>query len=1573
MWTAQGDWINGRFVCADGSRWTSFNPVDGQAVLEVGWSAEHVGLACGAARDALNPWMALSRDARWDFLTRLRDAISGHVGYLAEAIRLETGKVQREAETEVRGLIARFDAVKSQVQAHQADGPLPGFPSEQLYHHPHGVVAVLGPFNFPIHLCHVHVLPALLLGNTVVLKPSEVTPLCGQRYAEMFQKAGFPNGVFNVVQGPGATGAALSQHPAVRGLCFTGSYATGRRIQAATLDRPELLLALEMGGKNIAVVLDDADMRQAVHEIAVGGYLTTGQRCTATDRVLVHKKLLGAFTKHLQQAVEGLHFGDPTDPQSFAGPMTTEHGRTVFNKGLAAALAAGANPLLPGAPLSEGFFQTPSIHVLPEGCHAVAGYTDSELFGPDLCIESIEDDDEVIAVMQASAYGLSNTVFTRDRARFERIRRETWAGILNWNRTTNQASPRLPFGGIGRSGNQRPAGAAAPLNLTFPVATQENLPGEFTLDPHISKNLPPPSLDDLETLHTADEFWEASRDLAATPRPMGLNLPKGGKLPRSEAWLRRLYAGERVVREKKPSVVDHLRSAGAWMVSVDDDPLSVLDAMSQTATVCAGFAEDFVMRAYIEGAFGDTPVRCADTSWGGPHPEVEAYAEALRELVPGLPHVSFTGSGAEANEKAYALCMAERPDAKKLLAFEGSFHGRTLLALHASYNPSKRAPFELPGYEVTFAPFPLWTPKRAHLKTGLPDFGNDATTAAVWSAFNHHPPATPAGWLEAVAEGRLSDLGDLAKADPLLEAELASLKFVDAALATGQYFACDIEPMQSEGGDRYATPRFFRALRLLTRRHNIPLILDEVQVGFGLGGDFLWYQSFGLVDRHGQPDLPDAVVFAKRAQVGVCVSRFVDPEPTSAHTASIVRGLLHARSIGDGERARQIERWVRPLLADVAMRFPELVSQPRVQGFALAFDLPTADHLNAYINQRFWRGAVVFAAGDRTVRYRLNSAFGPEEVALLFERVRQSLAWLEAHPRKQPPTWEDMPAPPAPAATSATAQHPPEIGALRYRVRAAGKSEADALLAAAIALEARVYEPARRDSLETLSRAFHDPDGVAIVAEHRADPASDTWEMIGFALASPLEYFDYLDGPSTDPMRGRNNTLYSISLTLDPAHRSQGFGREMKQAQVIAAREHRSPDGQLRYHYITGRNRVGKTHAMTKLNRSFGAHTVGIFDNQYGEAGVQALYYRIPLRGFVPEVSVTPAPQDPNPINLSEGLCAPLAQPPAALLALERNGVLAGPTLNKLTLCNYVTPAVVRAVEWVGALAPSLPHLFLTSSRDETFDKSLRMLRYHRKKATIALGFQGGYVGHTTAAARSLSDPAVHRQGGAYFRWPLLPHPADVGVEASLDAIQQAIEAAGGADAVLGFYLEPVQERTGRTIPQTFWQGFGALRAKHGLPVVLVETATACYRSGLGAFAMPITPDILTWWGGGQAGFVHVNARFHVPSPLTMVSTWDGDELSLVRVHHQLRAARNLDLTTAIQALDEALAPVTSHGLGLYRVISAPDKQDAILNACAQAALAVRPLPGGRLVVAPPLDIAVSAARRLGRVLRSVV
>ncbi|MEO7732295.1 MAG: aldehyde dehydrogenase family protein, partial [Kofleriaceae bacterium] len=377
---ALGNFVNGAFVAPSGKALVSRNPAaDGAVVFETGYTVGAVAEAAGAAAAAQPAWAALTIAERASALDRLKQAIAARADGLAEAIVLETGKLRSEAKAEIQTLLNRFELARGALVAELKPGQVA--PGEHLRYQPLGVVGVIGPFNFPLHLCHAPAIPALLAGNTVVIKPSDITPLCGQRYAEAALAAGLPAGVLNVVVGGGEVGAAMVEQREIRGLCFTGSWAVGRRILQAALDRPELLVALELGGKNTCVVLEDCALRQAVHEVVVGGYLSAGQRCTGTERVLVHRKIADRFVAALAGVVRALKFGHPDDATVFAGPLASHGALTKLEHALELARKAGAEPIVPGGALPGGSYRTASLHRLPDGVHDVAGYTDVEVFG----------------------------------------------------------------------------------------------------------------------------------------------------------------------------------------------------------------------------------------------------------------------------------------------------------------------------------------------------------------------------------------------------------------------------------------------------------------------------------------------------------------------------------------------------------------------------------------------------------------------------------------------------------------------------------------------------------------------------------------------------------------------------------------------------------------------------------------------------------------------------------------------------------------------------------------------------------------------------------------------------------------------------------------------------------------------------------------------------------------------------------------------------------------------------------------------------------------------------------------
>lgn len=949
-----------------------------------------------------------------------------------------------------------------------------------------------------------------------------------------------------------------------------------------------------------------------------------------------------------------------------------------------------------------------------------------------------------------------------------------------------------------------------------------------------------------------------------------VRIPDGGAIPQSQALLERLYHGELVPREKKPQVIDTRRSCGPYLVSVDDSPMVLLDACSQIATLTHGFAHPGILRGLHNGRFE----RCL---WANPDttvvdsPELGAYASFLRERAPaGLEHVAFVGAGgAEANEKAFRLARLHAParaDGKprtRVLAFEGSFHGRTFVSLGATSNPAKRKGIDMPGYEAVFCP---------------------------------------------------RDLGQLAT---LLETHADEL------------YAVIIEPMMAEGGDVHLDRPFLLGVREQTRARGIPLIIDEVQTGFGTGGSFFWWTRLGLGD---SPETaPDLLTCAKKAGLGVVLSRWPDPEPSAVNVASALRGLIQAE--GAGEQAN-LEAPIRERLHELAAAHAGTVSNPRVAGSTFAFDLPSAEARAAFINQRFARGFMTYHAGERTIRFRLAACWQPRHLDDLFTRVDAALRRLDD-----------------PGATAWVAENiatPPPSEVEIRRVREVDWPEV-------MAIEARAYEPARADSERFLRRvAGH---GVGLVACDR-----QTGAVLGFVFGAPVEHFPDVEGPDRDRFAGTGRGFYAADLTVSEAARGRGVGRALKRAQVQWARDNG-------FDFITGRNRVGATARMAALNRSLGAYTAELLSGQY-EGDGEAAYYRVPLRP--PSLSPGGPEVAAGALDLASGIEAPFGPRPSFMATRE----LVGPTASRLNCSNWATIDSIHYAEHLRAILPrGTAHLYTTSSRDELISKSLRCLKMRRPEATIAIGLEGGFVGHNTPTARSISDPAGFGPDLALYDWPRLPHPEDAGVEATVAALTAVIEDRG-AEAIIAVVVELVGERSGRVLSGDAALALQSVCRAHGIPLAVVETASGGYRSGAGAWgldALPkaFLPNLVLWYPGGQLGQIFIDSRWWIGDPLMLISTWDGDELSMIRAHERLRAAHRLDLEPAIAALDGALTEVAEilgarlGGLGLYRTLTLADpaRADALREHCRADGLRLGVGLPGTVTIAPALDIAPSTVR----------
>jgi len=352
-------------------------------------------------------------------------------------------------------------------------------PNGACRHRPLGVAAVVGSFNYPGDLPNGHILPALLTGNTVVFKPSEKSPMAGQLLAECFSETGLPPGVFNLVQGEKELSRRLCVHDGVDAVLFTGSYEVGTRIKQDTLQQHWKLLVLEMGSKNPAILWHDADLELALQQCLIAGFVSAGQRCSATSRIIVHNKVLDSFISRFHEHAKAFKIGHPLE-NPFMGPLIDQSSVDRYMKFQGIAAREGCELVMRGKSLELGVtgnYVAPSICWVQKSSVEAARksvYQQSELFAPNVAILGVDELDEAIAQANVTQYGLVASVYTRDRAVYQKCWDGLQMGLINWNQPTITASPLLPFGGLKKSGNHFPSGATAARYCTYPVSSLES-------------------------------------------------------------------------------------------------------------------------------------------------------------------------------------------------------------------------------------------------------------------------------------------------------------------------------------------------------------------------------------------------------------------------------------------------------------------------------------------------------------------------------------------------------------------------------------------------------------------------------------------------------------------------------------------------------------------------------------------------------------------------------------------------------------------------------------------------------------------------------------------------------------------------------------------------------------------------------------------------------------------------------------------------------------------------------------------------------------------------------------------
>jgi len=468
-------YIDGQWHAGQGAPFHVHNPATGSEI----WtgkaaSALQIEAACHAARQRSTTWANTPLDERIALCLRFRDLVRDQGEALARLISLEIGKPLWEARTEVASMANKVDI---SVQAYRArTGEVASTMAEGnavLRHRPHGVFGILGPYNFPGHLPNGHIVPALIAGNTIVFKPSEYAPQTAIKTAALWEQAGLPAGVFNLVNGAGEVGIALAANPTLDGILFTGSYQTGAALHRQFAGQPSKLLALEMGGNNALIVWDVAQRDAAVHHAIVSAFISAGQRCTCARRLIIEDSARGqAFLERLVGVASQIGIGAfDQDPAPFMGPVVSVQ---VAQRLLAAQeqlLESGGKALLTMRSMAVGTgFLSPGI-IDVSHAHAVP---DQEWFGPLLQVIRVKDFDAALIQANATAYGLAAGLLSDDEALWKKFLLQARAGIVNWNRPTTGAASTAPFGGIGQSGNHRPSAYYAADYCAYPVASIEN-------------------------------------------------------------------------------------------------------------------------------------------------------------------------------------------------------------------------------------------------------------------------------------------------------------------------------------------------------------------------------------------------------------------------------------------------------------------------------------------------------------------------------------------------------------------------------------------------------------------------------------------------------------------------------------------------------------------------------------------------------------------------------------------------------------------------------------------------------------------------------------------------------------------------------------------------------------------------------------------------------------------------------------------------------------------------------------------------------------------------------------------
>ena len=427
-----------------------------------------------AARAAWPAWAANSVSFRTETMRRFANVVRRREAEFADLIARETGKPLWEAKTEVGAVINKVEisigSYGERTPMRRLEGALGS--KVAVRHKPHGVLAVLGPYNFPAHLPNGHIVPALIAGNAVVFKPSEKTPASGALLVECFHEAGVPEGVLRLLIGGPDEGRALAAEPGIDGLLFTGSARAGEALARQFAETPHKILALELGGNNPIVAWNVREIDAAAAMIVQSAYLSAGQRCTCARRLIVEDGQEGPLLAAITKLIDRLIVGDPhAKPEPFMGPLIDNAAADALQEGWLDLMMKGGKPLRRLDRLNPELpFLTPALIDVTD----MRERPDAELFGPVLQLIRVADFDAAIDEANNTRFGLAASLIGGDPALYDKYWANVRAGVINWNKPTNGAPSTAPFGGVGASGNHRPSAFYAADYCAYPVTSVES-------------------------------------------------------------------------------------------------------------------------------------------------------------------------------------------------------------------------------------------------------------------------------------------------------------------------------------------------------------------------------------------------------------------------------------------------------------------------------------------------------------------------------------------------------------------------------------------------------------------------------------------------------------------------------------------------------------------------------------------------------------------------------------------------------------------------------------------------------------------------------------------------------------------------------------------------------------------------------------------------------------------------------------------------------------------------------------------------------------------------------------------